>query len=244
MAEQVSLLAAFAAGVVSFLSPCVLPLVPGYLSFISGASLEEMRAEDRKADLSRTILVNTLFFILGFTIVFVALGASATSLGSLLDDSGVQIWLQRIAGVIVILFGLHLVGLLKIKWLYREKRLHGPQKATGPLGALLLGLAFAAGWTPCIGPILAGILALAAQEEQVSRGVILLTVYSAGLGIPFLLTGWATQYFFDAFQRVKRVMWVVEVVGGVLLIAIGLMIFTNNFILFQRWLSFLNRFAL
>lgn len=242
MGEQVSLFAAFAAGAVSFLSPCVLPLVPGYISFISGASFDEMRAQDRGADVSRAILVNTLFFVVGFTIVFVSLGAAATSLGSVLLSN--LPWLQRVAGVIVIVFGLHLIGVFKITSLYREKRFHGPTKARGPLSALLLGLAFAAGWTPCIGPILAGILALAATEQTVSQGMLLLAVYSAGLGIPFLLTGLATQRFLDLFQRMKRSMRIIEVAGGVMLVAVGIMIFTNNFILFQRWLSFLNRFAI
>jgi cytochrome c-type biogenesis protein len=242
MADQVSLLTAFAAGIVSFLSPCVLPLVPGYMSFISGVSLDEMRAEDRKSDTSRAVMVNTAFFVLGFTIVFVSLGAAASSVGSFLLEN--QRWLQRIAGAIVVIFGLHLVGLLKIEWLYRDKRFHGPVTPRGPFGALLLGLAFAAGWTPCIGPILAGILALAATQSSMWQGVLLLAVYSAGLGIPFLLTGLATQRLLDAFQRMRPFMWAIEMAGGILLIAVGIMIFTDNFFLFQRWLSFLNRFAL
>ena len=242
MTDQVSFLAAFAAGVVSFLSPCVLPLVPGYLSFISGVSLEEMRAKDRQIAASQAVMVNTLFFVTGFTIVFVALGASASAIGGLL--LGNLLWLQRVAGVIVVLFGLHMVGLLKIGWLYREKRFHGPSKPRGPVGAVLLGLAFAAGWTPCIGPILAGILALAATKTRLWYGVAPLATYSAGLGIPCLLTGWATQRFMGAFERFRESLWIVEMVGGVLLIAVGVMIFTNNFFLFQRWLSFLNRFAI
>lgn len=242
MTESVSLIAAFAAGIVSFLSPCVLPLVPGYLSYVSGLSLEEMSAGDRSADSSRRVFVNTLFFVLGFTIVFVSLGATASSLGSLLLQN--QRWLQRGAGALVVLFGLHMMGLLKISWLYREKRFHGPDRTRGPVGATLLGLAFAAGWTPCIGPILAGILALAATGDSLSRGMLLLAVYSAGLGVPFLLTGWATQRFFGVFQHVKRYMRAVEVVGGTMLVVIGVMIFTDNFFLFQNWLSFLNRFAL
>lgn len=242
MVEPVSFIAAFAAGIVSFLSPCVLPLVPGYLSYVSGVSLEEMSAGDRSAAAGRAVLINTLFFVLGFTIVFVTLGATASSLGSLMLQQ--QRWLERIAGALVVLFGLHMMGLLKISWLYREKRFHGPDHSRGPFGAMLLGLAFAAGWTPCIGPILASILALAATSESLSQGVVLLAVYSAGLGIPFLLTGWATQRFLGVFQHVKRHMRLVEVVGGVMLVAIGVMIFTSNFYLFQSWLSFLNRFAL
>lgn len=242
MSGDVGLVAAFVAGVVSFLSPCVLPLVPGYLSFISGVSLDELKSEERKADLSRVILLNTAAFVVGFSLIFISLGASASYLGGLLQSN--QIWLRRVAGAIVVVFGLHLVGLVKIKWLYREKRFQGPDVARGPGGALLLGLAFGAGWTPCIGPILAGILALAATQETMWQGVVLLAVYSAGLGIPFLLTGWVTRYAIQALDRVKRFLWVVEVTGGVLLIAVGLMIFTNNFWLFQRYFAFLNRFAL
>jgi cytochrome c-type biogenesis protein len=242
MVDQVSIFTAFLAGIVSFLSPCVLPLVPGYLSFVSGVSMDEMRAEDRKADASRAIVVNTLFFVLGFSIVFVAMGAAATVLGGfLLENLPI---LGRIAGVIVILFGLHLTGLLPIKWLYQQMKFHGPANTRGPLGALLLGLAFAAGWTPCIGPILAGILALGAGQDTVWQGMGLLTVYSAGLGVPFLLTGLATQRFLGLFDAVKRHMRIVEMVGGVMLIAIGIMMVTDNFYIFQRWFSFLNRFAI
>lgn len=242
MIAQVSLVTAFVAGVVSFLSPCVLPLVPGYLSFISGVSLDEIRAGDGKDGVRRGVLVNTGFFVLGFTIVFVTLGATASSVGALLQNN--LLWLQRIAGFVVVVFGLHLVGLLKIEWLYREKRYQGPVTPRGPMGALLLGLAFAAGWTPCIGPILAGILALAATEASMWKGVTLLAVYSAGLGIPFLLTGWATERFLEGFKRLRPYMGMIEKAGGVMLIAVGVMIFTDNFYLFQSWLSFLNRFAL
>ena len=242
MVDQISVLTAFFAGIVSFLSPCVLPLVPGYLSFVSGVSMDEIRADDRDADASRAILVNTLFFIVGFSIVFVALGGVATALGGFLFENLPV--LRRVAGVIIVLFGLHLTGLLPIKWLYQQAKFEGPVNASGPLGALLLGLAFAAGWTPCIGPILAGVLALGTNQDTVGQGMFLLAIYSAGLGVPFLLTGWATQRFLGVFDAVKRHMRLVEMVGGVTLIAIGVMIFTNNFDLFLRWFSFLNRFAL
>ena len=242
MADQISVLTAFFAGVVSFLSPCVLPLVPGYLSFVSGVSMDEIRSEDRQAEASRAILVNTLFFVLGFSIVFVTLGAAATAVGGFLMANLPM--LQRVAGVIVILFGLHLTGLLPIKWLYQQAKFEGPENARGPAGALLLGLAFAAGWTPCIGPILAGILALGAGQDTVGQGMLLLAIYSAGLGVPFLLTGWATQRFLGVFDAIKRHMRLVEIAGGVMLIAIGAMMVTDQFYIFQSWLSFLNRFAL
>jgi len=242
MADQVSILTAFLAGIVSFLSPCVLPLVPGYLSYVSGVSMEEMRASDREAEASRAILVNTLFFVLGFSIVFVSMGAAATVVGGfLLQNLPV---LQRVAGAIVIVFGLHLTGLLPIKWLYQQMKFEGPQNSRGPAGATLLGLAFAAGWTPCIGPILAGILALGAGQDTVWKGMFLLAVYSAGLGVPFLLTGWATQRFLGLFEAVKRHMRLIEMTGGVMLIVIGVMMLTDSFYIFQSWLSFLNRFAI
>ena len=242
MAGQVGILAAFVAGVVSFLSPCVLPLVPGYISFISGVSMDELRSTDREGEVSRTIMVNTFAFVIGFSIIFVSLGATASYVGQLLLSN--QVWLRRIAGAIIVLFGLHLIGLLKISWLYREKRFQGPSVARGPGGAVLLGLAFGAGWTPCIGPILAGIIALAATQEHLWQGVVLLAVYSAGLGIPFLLTGYASHRFLNLFQSMRRSLWLVERVGGVLLIVVGVMIFSNNFLIFSRYLSFLNRFAL
>lgn len=242
MADELSLVTAFVAGVVSFLSPCVLPLVPGYLSFISGVSLEEMRASERQGEVRRKLLVNVIAFVIGFSIVFISLGASATYVGRFLMTN--QVIMRRVAGTIVIVFGLHLAGILKIGWLYREKRFHGPDVARGPGGALLLGLAFAAGWTPCIGPILAGILAYAATQDTVWQGIGLLAVYSAGLGIPFILTGIATHRLLDAFQGMRRHLWVVEKVGGILLIVVGLLIFTNRFLMLSQYFSFLNRFAL
>ncbi len=240
--SEVGLLAAFAAGVVSFLSPCVLPLVPGYLSFISGVSLDELRAEDRQSAVSRAVMINTVAFVTGFSIIFIALGASASLIGQALLSN--KVMLSRIAGLIVIVFGLHLTGIFKIKWFYKEKRFQGPSVARGPGGALLLGLAFGAGWTPCIGPILAGILAYAATQDTMWAGVGLLAVYSAGLGIPFLLTGMLTQHMLRAFDSVKRYMWAIEVSGGVLLIAVGLLMVTNNFLVLNRYLDFLNRFAI
>ena len=240
--SEVGLLAAFAAGVVSFLSPCVLPLVPGYLSFISGVSVEELRAAERQSAVSRAVMINTVAFVTGFSIVFIALGASASLIGQALLSN--KVVLGRVAGLVVIVFGLHLTGIFKIKWFYKEKRFQGPTVARGPGGAVLLGLAFGAGWTPCIGPILAGILAYAATQDTMWAGVGLLAVYSAGLGIPFLLTGMMTQYMLRAFDSVKRHMWAIEVSGGVLLIAVGLLMVTDNFLVLNRYLDFLNRFAI
>ena len=238
---EIGLMAAFAAGVISFLSPCVLPLVPGYMSFISGVSLDELRADDRDSAVTRKILVNTFAFVIGFSIVFILLGASASFIGQVLLAN--QRVLRYLAGGIVILFGLHLTGILKIKWLYQDKRYHGESVARGPVGAMFLGLAFAAGWSPCIGPILAGILAFAATQDTMWAGIGLLAVYSAGLGIPFVLTGLLTQRMLAAMDNAKKVLWAIEMGGGVLLIIVGALIFTDNFLIFNRYLAFLERFT-
>ena len=239
--DSVSVFAAFAAGVVSFLSPCVLPLVPGYISIVSGISLEQLQAE-RSASMTRTVILNSVFFILGFSVTFIALGASATFLGQFI--MGQMSILYRIAGIIIIIFGLHLMGIFKIPFLYQDKRFHGVDKPRGMLGAFVLGLAFAFGWTPCIGPILAGILTFASTKETVYQGVFLLAVYSAGLGLPFLLTSLGLNRFLSFYGRFKRHFHTVEVLSGVLVIAVGLLILTNNFTRLSGYLGFLNRFAL
>jgi cytochrome c-type biogenesis protein len=236
----IPLVAAFTAGLVSFLSPCVLPLVPGYISMISGASVTNLKEGD--AGLLRKVLLHSLFFIIGFSIVFISLGASASWLGQLLLSR--MSVLYRIAGVVIILFGLHMTGLLKIGLLYRDKRFHTAGKAATPGGALLIGLAFAFGWTPCIGPILAAILTLAASQSTVLSGVFLLAVYSAGLAVPFLLTSLGVNQFLQFYQRFRAHLHQVEVFGGVVLIVLGAMILTNQFTRLASYLSFLNRFAL
>ncbi len=233
-------LAAFFAGVLSFLSPCVLPLVPGYVSLISGASVETLQAADRK--LLRTVMVNSLCFILGFSVVFVALGAVATSVGQLTHQYHRP--LAILAGVIIIVFGLHLTGIFKINALYADKRLHGMQGGASPLGAFLIGFAFAFGWTPCIGPILAGILLLAGSQDTVYKGILLLAVYSAGLAVPFLLTSLGVNRFLGFYARFRRHLHAVEVFSGVLLIVFGLLIALGRFTILSGYLGFLNRFSL
>src|SRR4051794_29519866 len=227
MVENVSILAAFVAGILSFISPCVLPLIPGYLSFISGVTLDDMQgtvasgagvAVATPRATRRRIMLTSLCFILGFSLVFVTLGATASALGQLVMER-LRI-LGRIAGIVIIIFGLHTMGLLRIGWLYSEKRVQVARKPAGPIGAVLVGVAFAFGWTPCIGPILAGILAIAAAQETVGQGVELLAVYSAGLGIPFLITGLAIDQFFTAFAKIRRYYRAIEFVSGGLLVAI------------------------
>jgi cytochrome c-type biogenesis protein len=246
MEEHVTLLAAFGAGLLSFISPCVLPLIPGYLSFISGLSLDEMRgtvavagggsvAVSAPPDVRRRVLVASLAFILGFTLVFVAVGATASAIGQLVSQR--LPLLGRIAGVIIILFGLHTMGVLRIEWLYQEKRLQQSRRPAGPFGAMLVGIAFAFGWTPCIGPILSGILFLAGSQDTVGQGVRLLGVYSLGLGVPFFATAVAINRFFGALARIRPHYHKIEVVSGVLLVVIGFLIFTNRFTILAQWLT-------
>jgi cytochrome c-type biogenesis protein len=235
-----TLIAAFVAGLLSFLSPCVLPLVPGYVSLISGTSAENLQSSDQR--LLRTVMLHSITFVLGFSVVFIALGAAATSIGQFAAEY--HRWLSRIAGIIVIVFGLHLTGLLKIKALYADKRMHNLKGSSSVMGSFLVGFAFAFGWTPCIGPILAGILALAEIQDTVMQGILLLAVYSLGLAVPFLLTSLGVDRFLAFYGRFRRHLHTVEVVSGVLLITIGVLIFLNNLKLLSGYLSFLNRFAL
>jgi cytochrome c-type biogenesis protein len=234
--EQVTLLTAFAAGLLSFISPCVLPLIPGYLSFVSGLSLDEMRAGargDRAA--RRQVLTASSVFVLGFSLVFVALGASASAIGEFLLSR--LPLLGKIAGVLIIVFGLHTMGVFRLRFLETEKRVQTSRKPAGLLGALLVGIAFAFGWTPCIGPILGGILAIAGSRDSVGEGVQLLAVYSLGLGIPFLLTSLAVDRFFAATAKIRRYYHAIEVTSGALLVAIGVLIFTNQFTIIARYLE-------
>ncbi|MBI4348256.1 MAG: sulfite exporter TauE/SafE family protein [Elusimicrobia bacterium] len=234
-------LTAFAAGVVSFLSPCVLPLVPGYVSFMSGLSLEELSAGGTAA--SRKAGAASICFVLGFALVFTLLGASASAVGGWLD--AYRDVLNVVAGVVVILFGLHTMGVFTIKWLYFEKRFQTGGVAPGAAGAFVMGLAFAFGWTPCIGPILAGILALAAREASVSRGMALLFVYSLGLGVPFILTGFGTAAFMRFFARYRKYIRWGEIAAGALLVVIGALILSNRLTMLVNLMpKSLRRFAI
>jgi cytochrome c-type biogenesis protein len=224
--HPVSVAAAFLAGLASFLSPCVLPLVPGYISFMSGLSLEELSSGEGGAEATRRTALAALFFVLGFSAVFTALGASASFIGQLLAAHLEM--LAKAAGVMIIILGLHTTGLLPIKWLYYTKRADSSRVAPGLAGAFLTGLAFAFGWTPCIGPILASILALAATAGGVGRGVGLLFVYSMGLGVPFILTGLGISAFLRFFARYKRFIHWGEIASGVLLIGIGVLVLSNR----------------
>ena len=233
-------IAAFFAGLISFLSPCVLPLVPGYLSLISGAGLEELKSAE--SHLMRRVMVNSIGFILGFSVVFIALGAAATEFGQMLGMY--KHLLSRVAGVVIILFGLHLTGILKIKALYTDARLHNVKGSSTPVGAFVIGFAFAFGWTPCLGPILTAILALASEQSTLVKGIILLAVYSLGLAVPFLLTSLGIERFLKFYSRFRSHMHALEVASGVLLIGLGILLVMGRFTLISNWLSFLNRFEL
>jgi cytochrome c-type biogenesis protein len=234
VSENVTLLAAFAAGVLSFISPCVLPLIPGYISFVSGATLEDMRGAG-PASSRRQVIVTSLAFVLGFSIVFVALGASASAVGKFLFQNAPV--LEKIAGAVIIVFGLHLMGVFRLRFLEVEKRLQAGRKPAGPLGAMVVGFAFAFGWTPCIGPILGGILLVAGSKETVAEGVLLLAVYSLGLGVPFLLTSLAIDRFFLVSKAIRRHYRSIELVSGGLLVAVGVLIFTDQLTVIVRYLT-------
>jgi cytochrome c-type biogenesis protein len=236
--QEVSYIAAFVAGLLSFLSPCILPLVPGYISFISGISLEDLTKKGRKnKNTFYRVLSGALFFILGFSLVFILLGASATFIGNFLQKYSV--WFKRVGGMIIILFGLHMIGILNIPFLNFQKKLQTGQKLSFNLflTPFLIGFAFAFGWTPCIGPILAAILVYAGTQDTVFKGMALLSIYSAGLGIPFLLTALAVNQFFQISVQIKKYFKIIEWVGGVLLILIGIFIFSDNLSILSSYLS-------
>jgi cytochrome c-type biogenesis protein len=223
------LFVAFTAGLLSFLSPCVLPLVPSYIGFLTGMSLPEMSGRRRVA------VVHALLFVLGFSLVFVLLGASATALGRALNYY--QVWLQRIGGGLIIAFGLVCLGVIKAGFLRQERRVQVEQKPVGYLGSALVGMAFGAGWTPCIGPVLGAILGLAATAQDLARGMLLLAAYSAGLAVPFLVAAVALDSFLGWFQGFRRYLpWVMRV-SGILLIFVGVLLVTGEFTRLAGWLQ-------
>lgn len=226
---NLSILVAFAGGLLSFLSPCVLPLVPSYLGFVTGFTFSEM------ADRRRIAMIHALLFVLGFTLIFMLFGASATVLGRLLKYY--DIWFQRVGGVLIILFGLYCLGAIKLSFLDKDARVHLDRKPVGYLGSVLVGMVFAAGWTPCIGPILGGILGLAATEATLSKGMVLLGAYSLGLAVPFLIAAYAAESFLGWFQRFRRYLPWVQRVSGVLLIIVGVLMATGQFTRMAGWLQ-------
>jgi cytochrome c-type biogenesis protein len=220
---------AFSAGLLSFLSPCVLPLIPSYVTFITGLSIDDV------THARRTALVHGLLFVLGFTLIFLALGAGASLIGRVLLQQ--RDWINRVGGVIIILFGLYLLGVLNIGVLARERRMHLATKPYGYVGTVFVGFAFGAGWTPCLGPILGTILLYTSSQADLARGMGLLTAYSLGLAVPFVLSAVAVERFASVFQRMKRGLVWVSRVSGVLLVGIGLLMVTNYFSILSSYLQ-------
>ena len=232
---EVNVFVAFAAGVFSFLSPCVLPLIPSYLSFVSGVSVEEMRGAQAAARVRTRVVLNSAAFILGFSLVFVSLGASASFLGGLF--LGYRNLIRLMGGIFVVLVGLYLVGLFKIAALERYLQFNLKDKPAGYLGSVLVGITFAVAWTPCVGPVLGAVLALAGASGEVGHGIFLLSSYAAGLAMPFFLSALAVNSFFQFSQRFRRHIHAVHVMGGVLLVIVGVLLITD-------YMTFLNAYVL
>jgi cytochrome c-type biogenesis protein len=236
---QISLIAAFSAGLLSFVSPCVLPLVPSYISYITGLSVEQLTDANERSKFKSAIIVNALLFIVGFSVVFIAFGASASFIGQVLI--AYQDHIRRIGGVLIIVFGLYLVGVLNINFLQMEHRIQFRNRPVGYLGSFLIGIAFAAGWTPCVGPVLGTILLYASTTDSLWNGVLLLSSYSLGLGLPLFLTALGVDRFLAYFKRARAYLWGVSTVSGVLLVVVGVMIYANSLTMIT---SFLERYGI
>jgi len=232
--KDISILLAFSAGFLSFLSPCVLPLVPAYVSYLTGSSIEELKDDGSKF----LTLYKSFGFVLGFSIIFILMGLSITSLGKLLITH--KDLFREIGGTLIVVFGLHTIGVFKIKLFYREKRFLLFDKVKGPFSGVLMGMAFAAGWTPCIGPILSSILIYAASMNSIGKGVLLLVMYSLGLAVPFILTAMAIGSFTEQFKKFSKYLPVISTISGVLMIIIGVMIFTNKLAILSQYMNFIN----
>jgi len=225
--EKVSLLIAFWAGILCFFSPCILPLIPTYICFITGLSMDELRgpAKSKIGENLLKILQPTIFFVLGFSFIFVALGATAGFLGDIISTH--EKIIRIVGGSIIILLGLHVTGLFNIKGLEYEKKFHLRSKPANIFGAFIVGIVFALGWTPCVGPVLAGILGVAGTQKTLVKGVTLLSAYSAGLGLPFILTALAMNTFLNFLSKAKKHLKLISVISGLLLVAIGILIITG-----------------
>jgi cytochrome c-type biogenesis protein len=223
--SDLNIFVAFAAGILSFLSPCVLPLIPSYLSFVSGVSLDEMRGDQATARARWRVILNSVAFISGFSLVFVSLGASASLLGSFFLNY--RNWIRLLGGVFVVVVGLYLIGVFKIPALERYLQFNLKDKPAGYLGSVIVGITFAVAWTPCVGPILGAILAIAGTSADVGRGVFLLAMYAAGLAVPFFLSALAVNSFFQFSQAFRRYIQAFHVASGVLLVVVGILLMTD-----------------
>ncbi len=234
---NISIIGAFVAGLLSFLSPCVLPLIPSYITYITGISFADLKEEHTSKKVRTQTIVHSLLFIAGFTLVFMLLGASATYLGSFLQEKMGLI--RKIGGLLIVVFGIHVSGVVNLSVLLGDKRVRLNKKPAGYAGSVLVGVAFAAGWTPCIGPILASILMIAATEEKVYHGMILLFSYSIGLGTPFFIASLALHKFLVLFNRFKKLIRIFEIVTGIFLIIVGILVFTNSLTAISQYVTIL-----
>jgi cytochrome c-type biogenesis protein len=233
--QQISLFAAFGAGLLSFISPCVLPLVPSYVSYITGLSLDQLSDVKERRRFRETIVINSLLFIAGFSCVFIAFGASASLIGQFLI--AYQEHLRKIGGVLIVIFGLYLLGVLNLSFLTAEKRFQFSNRPAGYLGSFLIGVAFAAGWTPCVGPVLGTILLYASTTDALTDGVALLASYSLGLGLPLFATALGVDRFLSYFKQARAYLWGVSAVSGVFLIVVGVMIYANSLTMLTSFLE-------
>ncbi|MDD2335439.1 MAG: cytochrome c biogenesis CcdA family protein [Geobacteraceae bacterium] len=236
---HISIVGAFVAGLLSFLSPCVLPLIPSYITYITGISFADLKEEHTSRTVRKKTVIHSLLFIAGFTFVFMALGASATYVGSFLQ--GNMDLIRKIGGLLIIVFGIHVTGLVNLSVLLGDRRIRLNKKPAGYAGSFLVGIAFAAGWTPCIGPILASILMIAATEEKVYQGMVLLFSYSLGLGTPFFISSLALHKFLVLFNRFKKMIRIFELGTGLFLIVVGVLVFTNSLTAISQYITILFR---
>ncbi len=235
--QDISVFIAFSAGFLSFISPCVLPLVPSYITYITGVSFKELSGGESKAKLKWLTVSHSMLFIAGFSTIFVLMGASASYLGQLLIQY--QSWITKVGGVLIIVLGIHFTGLITIPFLQMERRFELKKKPLGHLGSFLVGVVFAAGWTPCVGPILSTILLYASTTKSSMTGIVLLGFYSLGLGIPFLVASLAFNFFLSAFDKIKRYLRAITIVSGIFLILIGILFLTDLFATLNNYMNIL-----
>jgi cytochrome c-type biogenesis protein len=225
--QEISGFIAFSAGLLSFISPCVLPLVPSYVTYITGVSFKELTDAKSRSRLRWATVSHSLLFIIGFSTIFILMGASASYLGQIL--ARYQYWMMKGGGILIIILGIHFTGIINLPFLQMERRFELRSKPLGYVGSFLVGIVFAAGWTPCIGPILSTILIYASTSQSFTKGLLLLAFYSLGLGVPFFLSSLAFNSFLSAFERIKRYMRVITLVSGLFMIAIGILFLTDTF---------------
>ncbi len=234
--ENISYIVAFGAGILTFLSPCLLPLIPSFIAYITGVSFGDLKDAAKRSEVRKKTVIHSLLFIAGFSIIFILLGLTATFIGKALF--GYQKVIRIAGGALIVLFGLYLTGLLKLDFLVKERRFNISAKGATYIGSFLIGVTFAAAWTPCAGPILGSILVLAGTKANVVEGAKLLTVYSLGIALPFFLTGLAINSFLGYFERFKKIIGAINVVGGVFLVIVGILVMTNYLtIISERFLS-------